>query len=307
MTAHVAAADEARGRVILRFGAWRPNDMAIRAALLVANAFHSEVEALFVEDSQRVDFAGFPFAREFSLRNGAQRHVTIEAVAAETRGSFRLARARIEAVAGDYEVSVYEHVVRDDPVQALVSACARRGPWNMIAIAETFGTPAPCSLDEVFETVTDATGVIIAGPAARLPRPPAPREPDAGQPSPAPAVAVGPVVLAVEDGDHLQAMVRAGGYLAAALETDIVVLLIAATEDELSTMDADVRIVLADSGDVRLARVGATFASQEAIAEAIRRLRGSFVIAQYGGVTAPPGKSLRPLTSALNCPLLLVR
>jgi hypothetical protein len=283
--------------------------MAIRAALLVANAFHSEVEALFVEDSQRVDFAGFPFAREFSMRDGAARIVSVAAVAAEMRGSFRLARARIEAVAGEYEVNIYEHVVRDDPVQALVSACARRGPWNMIAIAETFGTPAPCSLDEVFETVADATGVIIAGPAARIAELPLTRSRDmaADEGASAAISPPGPIVLAVEDGDHLQGMVRAGGYLAAALEAEIVVLLIAETDEELSSMDADVRIVLADSGNVRLAKVGATYGSQAAIAEAIRRLNGSFVIAQYGGVTAPPNKSIRPLISALRCPLLLVR
>ena len=294
MTAHVAAATEARGRVILRFSAWAPNDVAIQAAMLVANAFQSEVEVLFVEDSQRVDFASFPFAKEYPMRGGAPRAVSAQAVKAELKSAFTNARQRVAAAAAELEVHVYEHVVRDDPMQALVSACARRGPWNMIAIAETFGSPSTFSLDEVFDTVSDATGVIIAGPDAR-----ACMTPD--------RVPTGPVVLAVEDTIHFQGMLRAGRHIAAALASEIVVLLVAGAEQELAQMDAEVRLLLADESNVRLALNGITYGDQSAAAEAVRRQRSAFLIAQYGGVIAPRGGSLRPLTGALPCPILLVR
>lgn len=294
MTAHVAEAAEARGRVILRFSAWAPNDVAIQAAMLVANAFQSEVEILLVEDSQRVDFASFPFAKEFSLRGGAPRAVSAQSVRAEIKSAFTAARRRVAKVASDLEVHVYEHVVRDDPVQALVSACARRGPWNMIAIAETVGAPGVFSIDEVFETVSDATGVIVAGPHAR-------------SCLTADRASTGPVVLAVEDTIHFQGMLRAGRHIAAALGSEIVVLLVAGTEQELAQMDSEVRLLLADEPNVRLALSGITYGEQPAAAEAVRRQRGAFLIAQFGGVIAPRGRSLRPLTSALPCPVLLVR
>lgn len=294
MTAHVAEATEARGRVILRFSAWEPNDVAIQAAMLVANAFQSEVEILFVEDSQRVDFASFPFAKEFSLRGGAPRAVSAQAVRAEIKSAFTAARRRVAEAAAELEAHIYEHIVRDDPVQALVSACARRGPWNMIAIAETVGAPGVFSLDEVFDTVSDATGVIIAGPNARSCLTPD-RTP------------TGPVVLAVEDTIHFQSMLRAGRHIASALASEIVVLLVAGTEQELAQMDSEVRLLLADEPNVRLALSGLTYGEQSAAAEAVRRQRGAFLIAQYGGVIAPRGQSLRPLIGALPCPVLLVR
>ena len=115
----------------------------------------------------------------------------------------------------------YLLTLRDDPVQALVSACARRGPWNMIAIAVTFGSPASVSLDEVFDTVKDATGVIVAGPEARAPavfsEGSVVRAAGADRRSAAEAQP-GPIVLAVEDSSHIQSMLRVGRYLGAALE-----------------------------------------------------------------------------------------
>ncbi len=310
MTAHVAEATEARGRVILRFSAWTPNDVAIKAAMLVANAFNSEVEVLLVEDSQRMNFANFPFAKEFSLRGGEPRAVSARAVRAETQAAFKAARLSVAAACAELEVPVYEHVVRDDPVQALVSACARRGPWNMIAIAETFGSLASFSLDEVFDTVTDATGVIVAGPEARAPVTVGSRvagRTSRGGSSSAVPVSSGPVVLAVEDSAHIQGMLRVGRYIAAALEVEIVVLLIAGTDEELARMDAEVRLLLAGEPDVRLARSDTTFGDQAAVADVIRRQRCGFLIAQYGGISAPRYKSLRPLTGVLPCPVLLVR
>lgn len=310
MTAHVAEATEARGRVILRFSAWTPNDVAIRAAMLVANAYSSEVEILLVEDSQRMDFANFPFAKEFSLRGGKPRAVSERAVTAETRAAFGVARRRAAAASAELEVPVYEHVVRDDPVQALVSACARRGPWNMIAIAETFGSPTSFSLDEVFDTVKDATGVIVAGPEARAPavspegsiaRASSRDRRGATQSQP------GSVVLAVEDSSHIQSMLRVGRYLGAALEVGIVVLLVASTDEDLARLEAEVRLLLADEPDVRIARTAACFGDQAAVADIIRRQRAGFLIAQYGGTTAPRGRRLRPLTQVLPCPVLFVR
>lgn len=292
--------------------------------MLVAEAFNSEVEILFVEDRQRLDFAGFSFATEYSPRGGGPRRVSARAVSAEMRATFAVTRRRVAAVAAAHDVKVYEHSVRDDPVQALVSACARRGPWNVIAIAEALTSPSATFLDEVFDAVSDATGVIVTGPSARVPpapiqKPKLPERVPAGTPPPAPArspshrssqvsaAAARPVVLAIEDTDHLHGMLRAGRRIAAALETEIVIVVIAETENALAWMEAEIRLALADEPGVRLALSPPTYGQQAAIVEIIRRLDSGFLIAQFGRATVPRGKSLRPLTAALGCPILLVR
>ncbi len=43
------------------------------------------------------------------------------------------------------------------------------------------------------------------------------------------------------------------------------------------------------------------------VAEALRRLRGGFVICQFGGLVMPDAGDSRPLAGVLECPLFLVR
>jgi hypothetical protein len=43
------------------------------------------------------------------------------------------------------------------------------------------------------------------------------------------------------------------------------------------------------------------------MAETLRRLHGGIVICRFGGLVVPEEGDLRPLASALECPLFLVR
>ena len=64
MIAHVAAAGERSGRVVLWLGgSAEASRFAIEAAMLLGQAFQAEVESLYVEDKQLFDLADFPFAR----------------------------------------------------------------------------------------------------------------------------------------------------------------------------------------------------------------------------------------------------
>ena len=117
----------------------------------------------------------------------------------------------------------------------------------------------------------------------------------------------GPVVLAIEDTAHLHGMLRTGERIAAALEAEIVVLLVAGDQETLANMEAEVRLALGHRKGMTLAPTNATYGDIGAVAEALRRLSGSFAIAQYGGATVPARRSLRPLMMSLECPLLLVK
>jgi hypothetical protein len=59
--------------------------------------------------------------------------------------------------------------------------------------------------------------------------------------------------------------------------------------------------------NVRIASAEVHRGEAAVIAETLRRLRGGFVIGQFGGLVVPDEGNLRPLALALECPLFLVR
>ena len=64
MIAHVAAAGERSGRVVLWLGGSAgASRFAIEAAMSIAQSFQAAVDSLYVEDKQLFDLAEFPFAR----------------------------------------------------------------------------------------------------------------------------------------------------------------------------------------------------------------------------------------------------
>ena len=151
MIAHVAEAGEFRGRVVLQFASGRPSPVAIEAAIRIARAFQSEIESLFVEDTQLIELSGFPFAREISFSGRSTRTITSGDIERDIRFAFSEARRRVEAHARRAEVPLRQTIVRGEPVKALAAACAECGPWNLIALAEPFTSPACPPLGQLFE------------------------------------------------------------------------------------------------------------------------------------------------------------
>jgi hypothetical protein len=287
MIPHVAQAGEARGRVVLRLCSSNPNAVALEAAIRVAQAFQSEIESLFVEDLQLIELTGFSFAREISLTGRQSRAISAADIEREFRLAYAPLRRRIEALARAADVPVHQRVVRDEPVHALAAACAECGPWNVVALAEPFGSATSESLRRLFDMVADATGVILVGPRARR--------------------TAGPVIIAIEEVDRLPALVRTAERLARVTNGEIVILLIAEDEERLHWMESQARLVLGDRSDARIVPAELARGAPAVVAEALRRLDGGFVIAQFGGLAVPSEGDLRPLAAALLCPLFLVR
>lgn len=287
MIAHVAEAGESRGRVVLRYSVGDPSPTAIAAAVCVARAFQAEIESLFIEDTQLLEMAKHPFVTETSFGGRTRRAVTRRGLVSGFRASFVAARRRIEAAARAADVPFIERVVRDEPVHALAAACAQNGPWNVIALAEPFGSGSGEIIRELFEQVRDATGLVLAGPAATRTK--------------------GPVVVVAEDLERLPGMLRLAERVATAIEDEVVLALLADDDTALAHFDGEVRLALADRTDVRILQSMAVHGEPAAAAEVIRRLRAGFVIAHFGGVAAPRDAVWRPLATALECPLFLVR
>ncbi|MGI9524512.1 MAG: hypothetical protein ACR2PG_23005 [Hyphomicrobiaceae bacterium] len=287
MIAHVAEAGEARGRVVLRFCAGAPNRTAITAAFSIAQAFQSEIESLYVEDNQLLDLAAFPFATEISLTGKERRRLSPALVHSAFQSAFVAARRQVADAARVADVPLVERFVCDEPVHALASACAQTGPWNVVAIAEAFDSMSCAKLCELFDTVSDTTAVILAGPNSQR--------------------TSGPIVVAVEDLERFPGMFRAADRLASLTEAPIVLVILSLSRSELYRMNREIRQFVADRSDVRLVPAVAISGDSAAAAETIRTIRGGFLIAHFGSIVVPRMGDLRPLVSALECPLLLVR
>ena len=287
MIAHVARTGEDRGRVVLQLGSAHPSAVALEAAVRVARAFQSEIESLFVEDAQLFDCAAYSFVREVSL-TGRQRRVMSKAgMTRDLQLAAQAARRQLEVMARRAEVPLRSRVVRDEPLRALAIACAETGPWNVVALAEPFSAGNCSSLRQLLLEVPGTTGLIMVGPKSKPGR--------------------GPTIVAVEDMERLPAMLRAASRLAAVDGTEIVLLLIAPDEERLARMDGEARLVVEAREDVRIEQAAVARGESAVIAEALRRLKGGFVICQFGGLIVPEEGDLKALASVLECPLFLVR
>ncbi len=284
---HIAEASEAKGRVVVHLGSGMANTVAIDAAVWLARAFQSEIEGLFVESQQLLEWARYPFAREISFSGRSQRALSIEELERDLKVASAAFHREVMARAGALDVKVHKRVVRDEPVSALSAVCAACGPWNAVALAEPFTSPACPSLKELLETVRDATGLLVVGPRASRTN--------------------GPIVIALEHAELLPAMVSAAEKLAAVVEGRISVCLVASDENALAELDNASRLVIAEHPNVEMAGTIITFGAEAAAAEALRRLMPGLILARFGGLLMPEAGDLRPLAESLECPLLLLR
>ncbi|NJO23494.1 MAG: hypothetical protein HC868_11845 [Sphingomonadales bacterium] len=287
MIAHVAQTGEDRGRVVLHLRSSHPSTIAVEAALRVARAFGSDLESLFVEDEQLFDCAAYGFVREVSLSGQQSRAMSLDAMMRDLYLTAQGARRQVEALARKAEVPLRCRVVRDEPLRALSIACAETGPWNVVALGEPFTGGNGAMLKQLLAEVSGSTGLITVGPKAQR--------------------VTGSIVVAVEDTAQLPDLLRTAERLAALDEAEIVLLLVARDEEQLDQMDGEARLVVEARQDVRIQSAAVARGEAAVIAETLRQLRGGIVICQFGGLVVPDGGDLRPLASALECPLFIVR
>ena len=287
MIAHVAEAGEERGRVVLRLGpTGSMSDIALEAAVRVAQAFQSEIESLFIEDQRLFDLASFPFAREVSLSGRQTRAISAEDIARELRALSAALNRKVAETARRAEVPVRFRSIRDEPVHALAAACTESGPWNVVALAEPLTSGGAGYLAELFAAVEGATGFVLVGPAARRTN--------------------GPVVAVIEDVVRVAPMLRAAERLASVTGGDARLLLAGDDGERLHLMEGQVRLMLAEAAAKPLI-AGSVRSDPAAILSALRRLGAGFAIVQFGGCLARREAGFSPLAAALEGPLFLVR
>jgi hypothetical protein len=288
MIAHVAEAGEGRGRVVLHLTSGPPNRLALLAAIKVAQAFQSEIESLFVEDAKLFDIAGFPFAREISLSGRRSKALTLADVERQMRSRAAALADELGALARGSEVPMHMTIVRDEPVNALASACDRHGPWNVVALAEPVTASSDPLLDRIFTAVPGTTGLVVVGPKVRR--------------------CDGRIVAFVEDIADFDAVLRTARRLhALSPDARLTLLLAADTDREAAIMDDQARLAIGADDTLEIVRARVERHAPAVAAEIIRRLGAGFVVGRFGGLVVPSDGCLRRLASVLDCPLFLMR
>ena len=288
MIAHVAEAGEGRGRVVLQLGpSDRVSEAAVSAALFIARAFQSEVEALFLEDSQLYDIAELPFAREISFSGRSVRPISAADIAREMRHVSSAVSRKVTALAQKEDVTCQYRIIRDEIVHGLAAACAENGPWNLVTLAgPLIGTEAPL-IARLFEEVQGTTGFVITGPRTGR--------------------CDGPVVALIEDAEHVPPMLRTAERLATPTGQNIHLLLTAGDAATLEWLEGQTRLILGENTAPEIHTAMLPERDLSAAADEIRALAPGFTIARWGGRLAPRNGDLKALIDLLEGPLLLVR
>lgn len=290
MIAHVAAAGEGRGRVVLHLAAsGRMSDAAIDAALHLADAFQSEIETLFVADEQVLAFAQFPFAREIALTGRRSRNLSPADVETDLGHLAAALHRRVAAMAKRREICCSSRLIRGEPVTALATACAEPGPWNAVVLSGLPGELSPDLVPRLFAEVEGTTGIVIAGGNAGA------------------APATGPVVALVEDLDDLAALLRSASRLAIPPGAGVRVVLAAKTQEQWAWMDGQARLALGeDAGDV----IGPAVTGEDGASAAVQGLNAlcpRLVIARFARDLGANLATHPETLAGLRSPVLLLR
>ena len=286
MIAHVAEAGENRGRVVVRLGEFAVSSpSAIAAAIHVATAFRSQLEGLFIEDPDLYNACAHTNLRERQIAGSSS-----------PLSASRLGRdAECFAVAVQRELSnaaaaagvVFEaRVVRDAPIKALQDACAERGPWNIIVFSEPIlGPDKSAFVSEAISQIWGTTGYIAAGARATW--------------------KTGPILVAIEDAEHLSGMIRAAERLAAVCGDPILMMPVGNDDIALDWLEGEIRLSLAEASGIKLLDRPQYAGSDVALRAAIAAHKPRMVIARHGGVLLPVDNAAKPL-AGLGCPVFMV-
>lgn len=290
MIAHVAASGEGRGRVVVHLApSGRLSDAALAAALLLAKAFQSEIETIFVADEEVLALAQYPFAREIGLSGRTSRSLTLKDVEAELANLASGLQRRVADMARQCEVLCSGRLGRGELVKVLAEACAEPGPWNALVLTAPPGDLDERVLGRLFEEVSGTTGIVVAGRSASA------------------APAEGPIAALVEDIEDIPQLLRSAARLAIEPSQGLRLVLAAHSESEAAWMDGQARLALGDGETVPMGTMMVPADGGRTVVQHLNALQPRLVVARFA---RPLGEVLatRPDTLAdLKSSLLLLR
>jgi len=285
MIAHVAEAGEDRGRVVVRLGTpAAASKAALAAAVHVARAFQSEIEAIFIEDPEIHAAAHHDKVRLLSA-TGRPRALTRSTLASSITHFATAATREVAECASGAGVAFNSQVVRGDTITALSAACAERGPWNIVAFAEAITSAGRAEvLNAALTRVWGTTAFIAAGPTAVWRK--------------------GPIVAVIEDIERLTGFVRAAERLAAVTRDEVLLLPAAGDEIAQDWLDSEIRLTLQPGARTRLLE-RPKLGGGAGVRSEIELLAPRLVLARHGGLAIPAIRTEHAL-SHLSAPAFIL-
>lgn len=300
MIAHIASANETRGRVLLRV-LRDPTEAAVHAALRLARAYEAEVETLVIEDEAIFTLTDYPFAREISPAGRFTRPLTAAELSREYDGLRRRVAALVARLAEKTAqtdtadaLRLRTRSMRGAPDHMLQIACTENGPWNVVVLGEAADLDTVRRIDDLMRSILDVTGIVATGPGA--------------------VRTTGATVAVVEDREQLFAFAQFAQRLSTgqAGQSERIILLPAAESVENGRrLDGELRLALADMpefGDqIGVAGIEVTRADPSQLAARLIGLRPGFVIMAAHSIIARDPGGLSQFLGAIRCPVLLAR
>lgn len=287
MIAHAAEAGEDRGRVVVRLGEFAASSpAAITAAIHVASAFRSQLEGLFIEDPDLYAACAHAVVREVTLTGRKSKHLTATRLSHDADHYAVAVQRQLSQAAQAAGVKFSARVVRDTVIGALQSACTERGPWNIVVFAEPIvGAEKSALLSAAIANVWGTTAYIATGARAAWRR--------------------GPIVIAIEDIEHLTGMVRAAERLASVADDPVWLLPINDDDIALDWLESEIRLTLGETSRVTILPRPAFAGSPLVLRAAVADQRPRMIVARHGGLLLPVDNTAHVLAD-LGCPVFLV-
>jgi hypothetical protein len=281
MIAHVAAASELSGRVVLWFDPEsKCTPEMLDAPVRLAAAYDAEIETIVVDQS--ADNGGGVPIRNVACTRASDVH------SVEHRFELLAQRCRrtVERAGSVRRIQVRHAFAQGDAVDRISEMCLARGPWNIVALAHIPAVGGYSVMGSLLANVSGATGFLLCvdEPVNKKPR----------------------VVVIVEDADRLPSMLRAAERLSEPGNA-VHVVLGAETAAEYAELEEQTRLLTADAPAVTFAAVGPTYGVPGALTDAVARMKPSFVVARFGGAALADGRELSRASAAMRAPILLVR
>lgn len=283
MIAHVAAAYEDSGRVVL----WLDPESKCSPELLdapvrLAAAFDADIETIIV-DQEPDDRGGVPVRRVRSIAGASEQAIVIS-----RRFQLLAERCRrlTESVGAVHRVNIRHLNAHGDAIDRISEMCAANGPWNIVALARMPALGGHSVIGSLLANVSGATAFLLCGDK--------------------PADEIARVVVIVEDEERLPSMLRAAERLSGASGV-ICIVIGAETSAEHAEIEAQARLMAGSADRVVFETAGPTFGVPGALTETIMRLKPSFVVARFGGSALADGRELARASAATRAPILLVR
>lgn len=291
---HVASADEGRGRVIVAIMGEAPDLRAVRAASDLATIYNSAIEGIFVENTELFQAASHPFVRQILLSGRIASSFNVDDLNSDVYCLGRSALRKLKQSLVAVGKACTTRSIRDLLDAAIAIACAENGPWNIVVMGDAIAAQGLLKCIDLLERTAGLTAIWTA--------------PSKSRPSD------GPIIIAVDQDDNLQQMLRFAERLRALDQTQaisIIIVLLGVESNELDDREGRVRLALATSAiemaSITIKQTLVTDLGPSALEDAIAQLHPRLVIVQAHTLAATMAPEMPERFVDLPYQVLIVR